>query len=82
MQNVETLAHLALILRHGAAWFRSVGSPGEPGSMLITMLGAVRRPGVYEIETGTPVGELIELAGGAAELAEDREEPPRRPARC
>ena len=69
VQNVETLAHLALIFRHGAAWFRSIGSPGEPGSMLITMLGAVRRPGVYEIETGTPVGELIELAGGAAELA-------------
>ncbi len=66
VQNVETLAHLALILRHGAAWFRSVGSPGAPGSMLITMAGAVRRPGVYEIETGTPVGELIELAGGAA----------------
>ena len=66
VQNVETLAHLALILRHGAAWFRSVGSPGEPGSMLITMAGAVRRPGVYEIETGTPVGGLIELAGGAA----------------
>jgi NADH:ubiquinone oxidoreductase subunit F (NADH-binding) len=66
VQNVETLAHLALILRHGAAWFRSVGSPVEPGSMLITMLGAVRRPGVYEVETGTPVGELIELAAGAA----------------
>ncbi len=66
VQNVETLAHLALILRHGPAWFRSVGSPGEPGSMLVTMAGAVRRPGVYEIETGTPVGELIELAGGAA----------------
>ena len=34
--------------------------------MLVTMLGAVRRPGVYEIETGTPVGALIELAGGSA----------------
>ena len=66
VQNVETLAHLALILRHGAAWFRSVGSPEEPGSSLVTILGAVRRPGVYEIETGTPVGELIELAGGSA----------------
>ncbi len=66
VQNVETLAHLALILRHGANWFRSVGSPAEPGSMLITMLGAVCRPGVYEIEIGTPVGELVELAGGAA----------------
>ena len=66
VQNVETLAHLALILRHGAHWFRSAGSPAEPGTMLITMAGAVRRPGVYEIDTGTPVGELIELAGGAA----------------
>jgi len=66
VQNVETLAHLALIRRHGAVWFRSAGSPGEPGSMLITMAGAVRRHGVYEIETGTPVGGLIELAGGAA----------------
>ncbi len=67
VQNVETLAHLALILRHGAAWFRLAGSPSEPGSMLITMLGAVRRPGVYEIETGTPVERLVELAGGATE---------------
>ena len=66
VQNVETLAHLALILRHGAHWFRSAGSPAEPGTMLITMAGAVRRPGVYEIDTGTPVGELIEFAGGAA----------------
>ena len=66
VQNVETLAHLALILRHGANWFRSAGSPSEPGSMLVTMLGAVRRPGVYEVETGTPVGGLIELAGGSA----------------
>ena len=75
VQNVETLAHLALILRHGAAWFRSAGSPAEPGSMLVTLLGAVRRPGVYEVETGTPVGALIELAGRtrrAARRAADR----------
>ena len=67
VQNVETLAHLALIIRHGAAWFRSAGTPAEPGSMLVTLHGAVRRPGVYEIAIGTPVGGLLELAGGAAE---------------
>lgn len=69
VQNVETLAHLALIVRYGATWFRSAGPPEEPGSMLVTMLGAVRWPGVYEIEIGTPVATLIELAGGTAGAA-------------
>ena len=66
VQNVETLAHLALIARHGAAWFRSAGTAEEPGSMLVSTAGAVRRPGVYEVEIGTRAGEIIELAGGAS----------------
>ena len=66
VQNVETLAHLALIMRHGASWFRSAGTPAEPGSMLVTLLGAVRHPGVHEIEPGTPVSQLLELAGGTS----------------
>ncbi len=64
VQNVETLAHLALIARYGASWFRSVGTPGEPGSMLVTVLGAVRDPSVLEIAIGTPVREVLDLAGG------------------
>jgi NADH:ubiquinone oxidoreductase subunit F (NADH-binding) len=63
VQNVETLAHLALIARYGASWFRSVGTPDEPGSMLVTVLGAVCEPSVLEVAIGTQVGEVLDLAG-------------------
>jgi NADH:ubiquinone oxidoreductase subunit F (NADH-binding) len=64
VQNVETLAHLALIARRGAAWYRELGSDGEPGSTLVTVLGAVHSPGVYEIEVGTRLERVLEAAGG------------------
>ena len=67
VQNVETLAHMALIARHGADWYRSLGTAEEPGSTLVTLLGAVARPGVYEVEIGRAVHEVIALAGGATD---------------
>jgi len=39
VQNVETLAHVALIARFGAKWFRQVGTPDDPGTMLLTVHG-------------------------------------------
>jgi NADH:ubiquinone oxidoreductase subunit F (NADH-binding) len=66
VHNPETLAHLALIARHGADWFRELGTAAEPGSMLITLAGAVRNPGVQEIEFGMPVADVLALAGGPA----------------
>ncbi|HEY1778239.1 MAG TPA: NADH-ubiquinone oxidoreductase-F iron-sulfur binding region domain-containing protein [Solirubrobacteraceae bacterium] len=66
IHNVETLAHLALIARHGADWFRELGTDSEPGSTLVTVLGAVADPGVYELEYGTALEHLLYAAGGCA----------------
>ena len=65
--NVETVAHVALIARHGGDWFRAVGTEADPGTALITLSGAVRDPGVYEIAHGEPLASLIAEAGGAVE---------------
>ena len=67
VQNVETLASLALIARYGPHWFREVGTAAEPGSVLVTVRGAVARPGVLEVPLGAPLEELIERCGGLVE---------------
>jgi NADH:ubiquinone oxidoreductase subunit F (NADH-binding) len=64
VQNVETLAHVALIARYGDVWFRSAGRRGAAGTLLITMAGGVKRPGVLEVEAGTTIEEAIAMAGG------------------
>jgi len=60
VQNVETLAHLALIARYGPWWFRSVGTDSEPGTMLITRI-ASDGPGVAEAALGTPIPTVLPL---------------------
>lgn len=65
VNNAETLAHLALIARHGPKWFRALGTPAQPGSTLVTLAGDVRRPGVYEIEYGASLSSLLEAADGS-----------------
>lgn len=64
VNNVETLAHMALIARFGPAWFRSVGEQDDPGTMLVTLSGALNHEGVVEVPTGSLLSGLIENAGG------------------
>ena len=66
VQNVETLAHLALVARHGAAWSARRDS-AAPGTMLVTLGGAVRRPGIVEVPGGTRLADVLACGGGAAD---------------
>jgi NADH:ubiquinone oxidoreductase subunit F (NADH-binding) len=59
VQNVETLAHLALVARHGARWFRQVGTKTEPGSMLCTIRRADGSPRIAEVPLGIPLRDLL-----------------------
>ena len=59
VQNVETLAHLALIARYGPRWFRALGTKREPGSMLVTLHQADHDSQVIEIEIGAPLASLL-----------------------
>jgi NADH:ubiquinone oxidoreductase subunit F (NADH-binding) len=67
VQNVETLAHTALIARYGPGWFRQAGTPAEPGSMLATIHHADGTTRVTEVALGTPLSGLMgaDLAGRA-----------------
>ena len=64
VNNVETLANVPLIVLGGGAAFASIGTEGSTGPKLFCLSGHVARPGVYEVEFGATLRDLIELAGG------------------
>ena len=67
VSNVETLANLPYLQRHGSAAFRSQGTSLSPGTFLVTLTGAGRPPGLYEIPHGLPFTELLALHGVSSE---------------
>ncbi len=64
VNNVETLACVPFILRHGAERFAEIGTEGQGGTRLFCVCGHVVRPGVYEASVGVTLRELIEQAAG------------------
>jgi NADH-quinone oxidoreductase subunit F len=67
VNNVETLATLPHLLKNGAEWFAKVGPEKSPGYKIVSVSGHVKKPGNYEVPLGTPLRELLEIAGGPRE---------------
>ena len=64
VNNVETLANIPLILEMGGEAYARIGTEGSTGPRLFCLSGHVEKPGVYEVEFGATLGDLVELAGG------------------
>jgi len=65
INNAETLSTVPQIILNGGEWYASFGTEKSPGTRLFAITGNVQRPGVYEVELGTPLEVLVnEIAGG------------------
>jgi [NiFe] hydrogenase diaphorase moiety large subunit len=63
VNNVETLASAVRIIKHGAEWFNSFGTKDSLGTKLLSVSGDCKFPGIYEVEWGTSIREVIEMCG-------------------
>jgi NADH:ubiquinone oxidoreductase subunit F (NADH-binding) len=63
VQNVETLAHVALIARHGDAWFRDCGRGSASGTTIVTVSSGSSRGTVVEVPQGTTIVEAVTASG-------------------
>ncbi|MFG2026876.1 SLBB domain-containing protein [Streptomyces sp. NPDC048825] len=71
VNNVETLAAVPWIVRHGGEAYARRGTPAETGTKLVCLSERFARPGCYEVELGTPVRRIVtELGGGLKDGAE------------
>ena len=61
VNNVETLANIGAIIRHGAAWYKSIGTPSSPGTKVYTILGNVNVTGLIEVPMGITLREVITI---------------------
>ena len=64
VNNLETIANVPTIVACGAGWFRSIGTPDSPGTVVCTVIGDLNRHGVGEVRMGTPLWHVLETIGG------------------
>lgn len=64
VNNVETLANLPYIFKNSGKAFAAIGTPKSSGTKLISLDGYFNRPGIYEVDMGTPLAQVIDELGG------------------
>ena len=62
LNNVETFVIIPHIIAKGADWFKSIGTEKSAGTKLISISGDCKRPGVYEVEFGTKIRDILKIA--------------------
>jgi NADH:ubiquinone oxidoreductase subunit F (NADH-binding)/ferredoxin len=67
LSNAETYAQIAVLALLGPENYASVGTPDEPGTILLSVSGSVTRPAVVEVPAGVPLGEVLDLCGATPE---------------
>ncbi len=71
INNVETFANIAPILRKGSAWFASIGTPKSTGTKVFALAGKIRTTGLIEVPMGIPLRKIIfDIGGGTPEGTE------------
>jgi len=66
VNNVETLSTVVKIMLHGADWFKAIGTSESAGTKLLSISGDCKNPGVYEVEYGITVNEMLEMVGATS----------------
>ncbi len=64
INNVETFANVAPIIRKGGAWFAAIGTPRSKGTKVFALAGSIANTGLIEVPMGTTLREIIEVIGG------------------
>lgn len=66
VNNVETFANVASIIRNGPKWFADIGTEGSKGTKVFALTGQIANTGLIEVPMGTPLREIVEDIGGGA----------------
>ncbi|MGF1602976.1 MAG: NADH-quinone oxidoreductase subunit NuoF [Thermosynechococcaceae cyanobacterium] len=64
INNVETFANIAPILRNGADWFAGIGTENSKGTKVFSLAGKIQNTGLIEVPMGTPLFQIVEQMGG------------------